>query len=82
VFLTGSDVSQIICSLSHVKSQRDYDVSVIYGVLFGSGDLYKDVVFGSVCSCRDESRIETRGLKKEDVDLQLKFNGDLMFMLQ
>jgi hypothetical protein len=52
VFLTRSGVSQIIYSLSRVEPQIDYDVPVIYGVLYNSGDLYKDVVFGSVCSCK------------------------------
>jgi hypothetical protein len=35
-----------------VESHRDYDMPVIYGVLYDSGDLYKDAVFGSECSCR------------------------------
>jgi hypothetical protein len=52
VFLTGNSVFQIICRLSRVEPQRDYNVPVIYGVLYDSGDLYKDAVFGSVCSCR------------------------------
>ena len=44
-----SGFSLIICvySLSHIESQRDYDVPVVYGAMDGPGgpsDLKKDVV--------------------------------------
>jgi hypothetical protein len=52
-FPPGTVVSQILCCrLSRVEQQRDYDVPVIYGVLYDSGDLDKDADDGSEYSCR------------------------------
>ena len=41
-------------SLYRVELQRDCDAPVAYGAVDGSGDLKKDAVFISACSCRSD----------------------------
>ena len=46
---------KIIYSLYHVESHRDSDASIAYEAMDSSGDLKKDAVFQSTCSCKSNS---------------------------